>query len=122
MHASPPSPTATVHTLVGDMVDVAPAAPPLAKSLSHRSQLPEDRAALEAPPDVIWVDWDGPGCARLLRSSLDATSGRNPSARGRRGQPPLTFRLVCLQRSCQSAELEQATKSTYRAIRASAGP
>ncbi|BGO94746.1 hypothetical protein NBRC10512_007307 [Rhodotorula toruloides] len=64
MHPSPPSPTATVHTLVDSEMDLAPAAPPLAKSLSRRSQLdvvdPDERAALEAPADVIWVDWDGP--------------------------------------------------------------
>ncbi|GAA6020209.1 hypothetical protein JCM10207_004371 [Rhodosporidiobolus poonsookiae] len=39
-----------------------PPVPPsdLHKTSSRRSQLPEERAEEEAPPDVRWVEWDGP--------------------------------------------------------------
>ncbi|GAA5856216.1 hypothetical protein JCM8547_000825 [Rhodosporidiobolus lusitaniae] len=54
----------TVSTLVSPS---APPSPPpdvsmdLHKTGSRRSEvLPEERAEAEAPPDAIWVDWDGP--------------------------------------------------------------
>lgn len=38
--------------------------PDLSKTTSRQSHLsvvdPEQRAVEEAPPDVIWVEWDGP--------------------------------------------------------------
>ncbi|BGP36441.1 hypothetical protein JCM10450v2_000341 [Rhodotorula kratochvilovae] len=61
----PPSPTSTIHTLVEDPAAMPPpAASSLHKAPSRRSQLdvvdPAERAAEQAPPDVIWVEWDGP--------------------------------------------------------------
>ncbi|GAA6035960.1 hypothetical protein JCM8097_005186 [Rhodosporidiobolus ruineniae] len=75
MHESPaapatpevPPPTFSRRSTVSTLVSTPPPAPPteqVHKTASRRSQLdvvdPEERAEEEAPPDVIWVDWDGP--------------------------------------------------------------
>lgn len=50
---------------------------------SRRSHIeivdPEERAEEKAPPDVVWVDWDGPECVlrphHLSSPFLDASDG-----------------------------------------------
>ncbi|GAA6035825.1 hypothetical protein NBRC10512_007306 [Rhodotorula toruloides] len=54
---------------------------------SRRSHLdivdPDERAAEKAPPDVVWVDWDGPECVLLAHksSSLFCSTLRLPTDR-----------------------------------------
>ncbi|GAA5866346.1 hypothetical protein JCM3774_006624 [Rhodotorula dairenensis] len=74
-HDQPYSPTTTIHTLVDSDLhrqsrprharsDSIMCEPDLVKTTSRQSHLsvvdPERRALEEAPPDVIWVEWDGP--------------------------------------------------------------
>ena len=66
----PYSPTSTIHTLVEEANQPARRSDSimgdtdLVKTTSRLSHLsvvdPERRALEEAPPDVIWVEWDGP--------------------------------------------------------------
>ncbi|GAA5828189.1 hypothetical protein JCM11251_002628 [Rhodosporidiobolus azoricus] len=65
---APPAPaftrSSTLATLVPTPPPASPTMEPAHKSLSRRSGLelvdPQQRAQEEAPPDVIWVEWDGP--------------------------------------------------------------
>lgn len=120
---APASQTSTVHTLVDDSeleamprrssgdsrapprsasqqpeaLDSDSPAPAPAQHKPH-SRLdvvdPAQVAEDEAPPDVIWVQWDGPGCAHSLTRSLArrvelAGQGPGPAARpGVLTEPP----------------------------------
>mgnify|MGYP007026582354 CR=1 FL=1 len=126
----PPSQTTTIHTLVDESgaATMRPSSPralespadDLHKATSRTSRLdvvdPQDVAEECAPPDVVWVEWDGPECVPVFVE----LAGR---AVGRAGESPadLTF-WVILSRSDPANPLNWSRRRKVRLTRpASAG-
>lgn len=126
----PPSQTSTIHTLVDESgaATMRPSSPraleespadDLHKATSRTSRTsrldvvdPQDVAEECAPPDVVWVEWDGPEC---VPASLVELAGR---AVGRAGESPadLTF-WVILPRSDPANPLNWSRRRKVRLTR-----
>lgn len=121
----PPSQTTTIHTLVDESgaATMRPSSPralespadDLHKATSRTSRLdvvdPQDVAEECAPPDVVWVEWDGPECVPVFVE----LAGR---AVGRAGESPadLTF-WVILSRSDPANPLNWSRRRKVRSTR-----